>query len=213
MRLGWLFALLLSFTLLLDASPLVARGRERIAIIGVAAGSALGRQLRIELTTRGYDVLLLEPSARSTAEQLEAAGREPDMKAAIRVGSGEGGDVEVWLKSGPGTLSLHSVETTHAEARVTALRSAERLRASLLELPAEPQMQQPRAAAPVARPVQPAASADGGIAPRPLRPGCSASAVQRWSAPAGSVACCRSRRPWKLGSTTTGAQPCARSCP
>lgn len=145
MRLGRLLALLLGFALLLATSETRARERGRIVIVGVAASGALGRQLRIELAARGYDVLLLEPGSLTTREQLEHAGREPEVQAAIRVASDEGGGVEVWTRSDSAapTLTLHSVETSHADARVTALRSAERLRASLLELPEDALPPQP----------------------------------------------------------------------
>jgi hypothetical protein len=168
MRFGWLLALL-SFALLLDASVAWCSGRDRVVIVGVPANGALGRQLRIELSTRGFDVLLLEPEVDGERAQLERVGREPEVLAAICVASEAGGGVEIWLKSA-GVLSLHSVEASHAAPRVTALRSAERLRASLLELRAEPAPPPPLGPASVPTPDLPTPSPESGSALRREKP-------------------------------------------
>lgn len=172
------------------AEPGVDRSRPRVLLIGNGAEDPLLKALRAELSD--LDVTVLQ---RDAADRLDAAAREEDAAAAVRLLPARNG-VEVWMAdatSGRSLLRQLIVDESPGGPNhsVIALQTAELLRTSLLfdhaeppppppPEPAKPRDARPRAPAPAERP---RSGAGGGVGLGALySPGGAGTALQLWLA-------------------------------
>jgi hypothetical protein len=172
------------------AAPGDERPRPRVLLIGKRSDDPLLKALRAELSD--LDVTVVQ---RDAAERLDAAAREDDAVAAIRLLPARNG-VEVWMAdatSGRSLLRQVIVDESPGGPNhsVVALQTAELLRTSLLfdnvelpprEPPPEPEERSPSprpSAGPARRSSRAAAEAEAGLGAL-YSPGGAGAALQLW---------------------------------
>ncbi len=138
-RAGWAAASTLLVCLLV-APETRAEAGSRVAIVGIAPGHQLTRQLRAELSMLGFEVVVSgEGEKVETWKQLQSLARELRVAAAIWLPSADEPRLEIWVVD---RVTGKTVERTvqgprgvDPEAdRVIAMRVIELLRASFREL-------------------------------------------------------------------------------